>query len=926
MFRWIRATVASKWLSLSNKPRIKAGERPLNVFISSVMIPELEWARNETVSTIDRKPYLKRWCFEHAPGSSEPVEEGCLCKVQESEIFIWLVGKETTIPVRKEVQEALASVRHILVMKLLAKSRDPETESLLQEVGPHAKWMDVTSRRSLREALDLTLDDELVRAMRSEPALGRIARLDEIGRASRARCISRWQALGVPSNEAMELADNPLIGDPSLVFGPSSEKPLILMIGELGIGKSLIAERILQGALTRAREKSNIPIPIYLEAAEAVGHLREAAEKAAKGLGNPKIQGAVIIIDGADETGLGPATELLNEARILVRTWPKTTIIITSRPIPNLIESEEAVQVPLLLEAEAHALIARFAGRPITVGISSKWPPAIRDAIHRPLFAILLGNILREQDIKSPNSIGELLTTLIERTLKQTRLNINDANKLLQRLGAISTDCGGGAIPIAEIASIDEIEPLIESGLVVKRNGIVYFPLPILTQWFAAQSLAAGIPTPQELIKDIQRLEYWRYALIIFCSHYSFIEVSKMLSLLAEKNPAFAAEVVSEGIAQWGTAKDVMLPSSLECGRQVRSAMQAWIVGIGPLSRLIAPIRKDSILPTIGAQTKGCSLVTAWYRGDKDLDEVISLSSELINSDQILHDWYNVRFSHSGRQPAWAWRWALDEIINGLSKLLRARALPVEKGPLEYEALWYAALAITGRNALSHDPIPISELKKTVSQLPNNTDSIVLGRKNYSLIQLNENINQISEKGEMELCSPWPRPDKPFTGGWKWEAYSPERLLLRAQQIYDGAIKGYKQLVEKWFPKFSHRLQTMVTLPARLVGVIYPPCSEKGIDSSPRLEFHFEPLSYGMQTIVDFRLGESTMRMDSSKAQHLFKNIKSLRPEAASWLGINLHYQILDVFDLSPATKLAYEWLWDDLRRVYWIEGTFGNT
>jgi hypothetical protein len=42
----------------SGAPAVKPGEAPLLAFISSVMRPELEWARNETVAALRPVPYL----------------------------------------------------------------------------------------------------------------------------------------------------------------------------------------------------------------------------------------------------------------------------------------------------------------------------------------------------------------------------------------------------------------------------------------------------------------------------------------------------------------------------------------------------------------------------------------------------------------------------------------------------------------------------------------------------------------------------------------------------------------------------------------------------------------------------------------------------------------------------------------------------
>ena len=44
----------------------------------------------------------------------------------------------------------------------------------------------------------------------------------------------------------------------------------------------------------------------------------------------------------------------------------------------------------------------------------------------------------------------------------------------------------------------------------------------------------------------------------------------------------------------------------------------------------------------------------------------------------------------------------------------------------------------------------------------------------------------------------------------------------------------------------------------------------------------------------------------------------------ATWISSPEHAD-LEVFGKAPATELAYEWLWDDLRSVLWVDGMFNR-
>lgn len=82
--------------------------------------------------------------------------------VREADIVIWLVSEDATIPVCNEIREALSSNRRLWVVKLPTKQRDITTENLLAEVGNRAKWIEIDKYISLTEALQLTLEDELL--------------------------------------------------------------------------------------------------------------------------------------------------------------------------------------------------------------------------------------------------------------------------------------------------------------------------------------------------------------------------------------------------------------------------------------------------------------------------------------------------------------------------------------------------------------------------------------------------------------------------------------------------------------------------------------------------------------------------------------------------------------------------------------------
>jgi hypothetical protein len=168
------------------------------------------------------------------------------------------------------------------------------------------------------------------------------------------------------------------------------------------------------------------------------------------------------------------------------------------------------------------------------------------------------------------------------------------------------------------------------------------FPLSILTQWFAAQRLLTDASIIETLIEDKQRLELWRYPMVIAVATFSLNRVSGLLAPIAKKEPVMAADIVSEALAFQGHSLEVPSLSTLELGRQVRIAMQAWMNGFRPLASFIAPALENGTLPTIGVRISQKQLETdpatdtqiitawveiAWHSGNEKLPEVMTLSA-----------------------------------------------------------------------------------------------------------------------------------------------------------------------------------------------------------------------------------------------------------------------------------------------------------
>lgn len=128
--------------------------------------------------------------------------------------------------------------------------------------------------------------------------------VDELERESLARCAERWEAVGLSSVQAWALAEDRAVGAPGPVLRASlGSRPLAVVTGEVGAGKSLLLDRLLQRSIVRLREEPDAPLPAYVEAWEVGGRLRDAVLEKTSSLGDARVRGALVYVDGVDEEG-----------------------------------------------------------------------------------------------------------------------------------------------------------------------------------------------------------------------------------------------------------------------------------------------------------------------------------------------------------------------------------------------------------------------------------------------------------------------------------------------------------------------------------------------------------------------------------------------------------------------------------------------
>ena len=553
----------------------------------------------------------------------------------------------------------------------------------------------------------------------------------------------------MPDELAFEMADDPRTGAAPVALDVTSR--LQLLTGEIGSGKSLFAERLLQASIDALLAGTSRQIPLYLEARSSTQLLIERVLQLAEPVGSLDEDGCLVILDGLDEIGAAAALALTDDARRLVYTHPNVRVVVVARPVPAILAefAQHVIRIPLLEIGDAIALVNRVSGRTDGLAMPS-WPESLREALRRPLFAILFA-VTQCQHGDSWPTRADLVRALVEQSLGRTQARRESADPLLRRLAVRAIDSGNSLILAAEIAPYAELAPLLESRLITSRDDTVGFPLVIFAEWFAARSIMDGDPAVGEVCEDRQRLRRWLPALELSINGSSFVDASRVLGPICSQHPALASQLAQRAFP------DARPPSEQrdwrQLGSEVRAAMEHWAAGLGPLAPIVGPVDADGKAFSVGIRVApDRSLVVAWLPPGQGDGPVTELS---VGFDQAPPGRYWHWRWAAPRGRAWAWRWAYETLRRHLKTELDRCGLPAPPS-LAAEYLWQAACSVMGRGSVSGAPISVSQLSSALTRYP--PHGIVQARGlSFELGAMREAVGSLV--GD-ELQAPWPGPDE----------------------------------------------------------------------------------------------------------------------------------------------------------------------
>lgn len=310
-------------------------------------------------------------------------------------------------------------------------------------------------------------------------------------------------------------------------------------------------------------------------------------------------------------------------------------------------------------------------------------------------------------------------------------------------------------------------------------------------------------------------------------------------------------------------------------------------------------------LPTLGVHLFGTWLTTGWH---VSMEQPPVAEMPTPNWKDLPRDWWPRR-ERAADFPEWdPVERALDEWRDWLGSALRSRLLPSPR--LDVERIWATARVLAEAQTLYERPLAIDPLRQRM-ELIGPTDFLVHDDYLLPFGSLGRRLDQLEASGAKTLEPPWPVADldPPVDGRF----YSSERLE-RAQRIYEAAIDAYRAFVLTFFPTFAPRLYHFQIFPARLVGEVLPPGSGKTNDG---LVLHWHPLGAGGTSAVALTVRTEQRPYDPEENERIWDLFRRERPHMRSWPGRG--FQMMDLWNATPALNIVYEWLWDDLKALHWV-------
>lgn len=888
------------------------GQPPLSAFVSSGMGTQVEAEARDVCYEVLSASLFQPWLFEHTPPSARTAVQTYISAIDRCDLFVWLAGSTTSPAVQAELERAEAAGRPILVFRLPAATRDAETVDWVGRLRRARKTGDVRDTTDLRAQLVQAIGDFVAECVRDRQPVAGDSYLATLASDLHGMAVARWMAVGLATPKAQELASDLTVGRLPLDQLPNEAERLRVLEAPVGAGKTIAAIRYAQEAVRLARDNPTAPLPIWVSAG-ATPDIGGAVRAALAQAGRPPAGPVLLVVDGLDESPSGTTASAVEWARACAYSQSESRVLLTARPSIVRFREGEAAILPELSPFDATSLVARAFGVSLSEHALYDLAEPLRDAVRRPLFALMLGRLTAVAPMATLTYVGELIDSLVTEALR--RSGTPDGERVLATLARLSLDAGVQAIPIRDVTSLSELPSLIATRMVTASpDRMIQFSLPIFREWFGARAVDLGFVEVVDIVASPERLEHWRYAIFLAATTMRRDGVTGLLDNLARSAPGFAGEFLAGA-----PPPQEMAPapgSDAAIADSIRNAWSAFEAGLGHLADMVGP-KINGVLPTLGVQLRGGGLIYTWSK-TASTPPGIALPNSFSWDAPVDPEWGRRKFRDSvSTDPLWAWRIAQEDLKEELQEVLEARALFPDVPAMRAEAAWKAALQLSRSGDHRYEALDSTAVAAHLAAL--GTAELLrewpMGRR---LIPLDP-LRRVLATGAGDLRPPYNEPDQ-LRSSLVWSGFSDQALLDRTRAVYQAAFEIYQGFVDHFFPRFAPWLELALLLPAHVRGLLRP---AKG-GHSPALTYVIDPLPPTAKTRLEIELTTADSRGTNDWAWLAMEGnaeaIARFRPWSPPWLRATASTTVLEVFGADPATRLAEKWLAADLHRIGWLK------
>ncbi|MFD5858768.1 NACHT domain-containing protein [Streptomyces chartreusis] len=765
-----------------------------------------------------------------------------------------------------------------------------------------------------------------------------------------ARSRSRAQALSLAARSSRARSMVRLRSTPAdrveaaLVWRTEQADPVVevpagalrVLVTAMGAGKSEEAERWWSEGLTQAcAPDAQVEIPVWLEAREVTASLAGAVQEA---LGADPVRECRIVVDNLDAVSPKRADQLLTDARHLVATWPQARVLATTRPGAGSVDQTERLDVAAWPVPRGWSLLRTVLGEDYYLpGLDA---PEMQQLLTSPLQVHALASRLQAGG-DAQVTRRELLSGLARSILERERPEAS--REVWENLPRLATEIldQQGPVQAASFARQNVIWELEQTGIVVHDGGLLRFALPLFEQHFAAQALQDEV-TLIETAAGSDHFPRWRYAIAFAVATATREDAEAFLLRLARTNPAAASWVLEEtaqprhgahpapasanGPAAGARSWDDGPEPALALGGWLREATLAWLEGVGELGLLLAPHHQGVLAPWGVFLDQEHQTMAVGHAREGVLDADLVVQPELHPWEPFPIARFHDRYCFAvPRENLARWVWARDRLRRQLARQVINRTLPVPPdSALAAERTWFLAQLITakGHSGRPRTKISLDDLRAEVDELMTHVESTVRSRWHWGRYTVDSDDvrwlhGQLQHLPGDTLPNPRPPADRSQDGTrYIWQTYSPALTLSITKDVVRDALTGYRDLVQRNFPRFGAALGLYSIFPARAEGVVIMPQPDD-------TDAYSATVAYTLRHDGDAHMQDApTVDIDLAEEPNVPGSLwDRLQEEHASvFHRPSVQYEELSTGLERQATNLAYSWLARDLKAVGWLE------